>query len=87
MVCSVFGRKTINTFFPVLQEQFHVTKQVLCQIFEQFFFFHNTAHPRCKNLLSSRVTKNRENKEVKTTDRTNIIVTKQRKPSQVLTPS
>ena len=37
------------------------------------------AHPRCKNLLPSRVAK----KEVKTIDRTNIIVTKQRKTSQV----
>ena len=41
-----------------------------------------TAHPRCKNLLPSRVT---YNKEVKTIDRTNIIETKQRKTSQVLT--
>ena len=41
------------------------------------------AHSRFENLLRSRVT---ENKEVKTIDRTNIIVTKQRKTSQVLTP-
>ena len=36
------------------------------------------AHPRCKNLSPSRATWNKENKEVKTKDRTNIIVTKQR---------
>ena len=46
-----------------------------------------SAHPRCKNLSPSRVTlQNKENKEVKTKDRTNIIVTKQRKTSQVFTP-
>ena len=38
---------------------------------------HKRAHPRCKNLSPSRVTRNKENKEVKTKDRTNIIATKQ----------
>ena len=46
---------------------------------------HLMAHPRCKNLLPSRVTQNKDNKEVKTKDRMNIIVTKQRKTLQVLT--
>ena len=57
----------------VLEDDFPEIKQI-------------AAHPRCKNLLCSRVTQNKENKEVKTIERMNIIVTKQRKTSQVLTP-
>ena len=47
-----------------------------------FLFGGILAHPRCKNLSPSPVT----NKEIKTIERTNIIVTKQRKTSQDFTP-
>ena len=43
-------------------------------------------HPRCKNLLNSLVTYNKENKEVTTIKPRKTKGTKQRKSSQVLTP-
>ena len=52
------------------------------------FDFHKwkSAHPWCKNLLNSQVTKNGRNKEVNAIERRKTKGAKQRKCSQVLTP-